>query len=130
MTVTLGRSYVGLPAGTVVSLPAETEAALIAQNLATNGGTLTAGAQTRAETAIFAIPMFALTAVIAAGASTVVVSDAAITANSKAFAIVAQAAADGTLTQIVRASCAAGAVTITGNAAATANTVVSILISN
>lgn len=127
MTVTLNRSYQGLPAGTVTEFSAELEAALIAQGLASNGGTLTAGALSNTANGLKVVG-FAGTAVIAAAASSVVISNPAITANSKAFAQVAQAAADATLTSVLRVSCAAGAVTITGNAAATAATEVSYLI--
>jgi hypothetical protein len=128
--VTLLRSYNGLAAGAVAEFPAELEAALVAQKLATSGGTPTAGAQTRTEPPIAGMQGWAFSAFIAAGASSVVVSNANITANSKAVAVVAQAAADATLTQVLRCTCAAGTVTVTGNANATAATEVAVIVFN
>lgn len=129
MTVTLNRAYNGLPAGTVAEFSSELEAALIAQGLALNGGTPSTGAQTRTESPVTAVSLSG-TAFIAVGAASVVISNANITANSKAVAVVAQAAADATLTNILRVSCAAGAVTITGNANATAATEVAYVVFN
>ena len=83
MTVTLSRPYGQLASGAVVSLNASTEAALIAQGIATNGGTLTTGAFTTNE--------FAGRASIAAGASSVVINHPSVTANSVVTAVVAQA---------------------------------------
>lgn len=61
---------------------------------------------------------------IAAGASTVTVTNTFATTSVTVFAIISQATADATLTQIVRMAPAAGSFTLYGNAAATANVVV------
>lgn len=118
MTVSLNRSYAGVPAGQVVSFTSELEAALIAQNLAT--------ASTRASTSPGAQTQNALqgTAAIAAGASSVVITNALVDANSHVTAKVAQASADGTLLRVERVLCAAGSFTIYGTANATATTLI------
>ena len=68
---------------------------------------------------------------IAAGASSVVVTNSFCTSNSAVFAVINQGTADATLTQIIRTASGAGSLTIYGNANATANTSVSyIIISN
>lgn len=67
---------------------------------------------------------------IAAAASSVVVTNTNCTANTTIIAIISQATADATLTQIVRVAPAAGSFTIYGNAAATANTVIDYLMIN
>lgn len=61
---------------------------------------------------------------IAIGASSVVITNSQVTAASIVEAHVQQAAADATLTQVLRTSSAAGSFTIYGNANATAATVV------
>src|SRR5439155_15020126 len=61
---------------------------------------------------------------IAAGASSVVVTNRNVNAASTVLAVISQAGADGTLTQILRVTPGAGSFTITGNANATAATVV------
>lgn len=117
MTVALTFSYGGYPAGTVVELPASTEAALIAQGRATaSAAVVTAGAQSSNE--------FYGTAAVAAGTSSVVVTNPWVTASSKVFACVAQAAADATALRVERIVCAAGLFTIYVTANATAITVV------
>lgn len=118
MAVTLLRAYNGSPAGTVVEMTAELEAALIAQGLASSTAvtSLTTGAQTS--------NLYAGTLAIAAGASSVVLTNPLITANSKVWACVAQAAADGTLLRVERVVCAAGSATIYGTANATATTLI------
>lgn len=66
---------------------------------------------------------------IAAGANSVTVTtNLGITAAGTVFAIINQATADATLTQIVRVVPAAGSFTIYGNANATANTVVDFVV--
>jgi hypothetical protein len=111
--VLLGRSYAGYAAGTIVQLPTNVEAALIAQGLATtSAGPVTPGAVTTSASQG--------RVGIAAGQSSVVVTNASITAESKVFAAVAQAAADGTLLRVERILCAAGSFTIYGTANATA----------
>lgn len=112
-TVLLGKSYKGYAQGTVVQLATQEETALIAQGIATNtAAPVTPGAvTTTASTGRI---------VIAAGAGSVVLTNPMIDANSKIFASINQAAADGTLTSIQRVVPAAGSVTFFGNAAATA----------
>lgn len=116
MTVTLNRAYGGYPAGQVTQLRSSTEDALIAGGLATNGGTITPGAVTTTE--------MQGRVSIAAGASSLVVTNANIMAESKVFAVVAQAAADGTLLRVERILCADGSFTIYGTANATAATLI------
>ena len=117
MTVLLNRSYGQLASGNIVRLPASTEAALIAQGLATNSaGPATVGAYATNESAG--------SCAIAAGSSSVVVTCPLVTASSKVFAVVAQAAADGTLLRVERVLTAAGSFTIYGTAAATATTLI------
>lgn len=115
--VLLSRPYAGYAAGTIVQLSTNEEAALIAQGLATSSaGPVTSGAVTTTKTAgrvTFAI-----------GAASLVVTNPNVDANSKIFAVVNQAAADGTLLRVERIVPAAGSFTIFGTAAATAATVV------
>lgn len=116
--VTLGRSYKGYAAGTVVQLATQEETALIAQGLATaaGAGPVTSGAVSTSATAgRVGIP---------AGSSSVVVTHPQVDANSKIFAVVNQAAADGTLLRVERIVPAAGSFTIYGTANATAITYV------
>ena len=111
--ILLGRSYAGHAAGTIVQLPTNVETALIAQGLATtSAGPVTPGAVTTTASQG--------RVGIAAGQSSVVVTNPNITAESKVFAVVAQAAADGTLLRVERVLCAAGSFTIYGTANATA----------
>lgn len=116
MTVLLNRAYAGYASGAVVTLDAKTEAALVAQGLATVSAV--ASTTTGAATA----NVMSGTCAIAAGASSVVITNANITANSTVVAVVAQAAADATLLRVERIVCAAGSVTIYGTANATATT--------
>jgi hypothetical protein len=114
MTIALSRNYAGMAAGAVVKLSTALEASLIAQGFAAaSAAALTAGAQT--------MNVNSGTAVIAAGASSVVVTNNLVDANSKIVAVVAQAAADGTLLRVERVLPAAGSFTIYGTANATAN---------
>lgn len=115
--ILLSRGYSGYLAGTIVELPADTESALIAQGLAvTSSGPATSGAVTTNYSTG--------SVTVAIGASSIVVTNPNCTANSKAFAVVAQAAADGTLLRVERIVCAAGLFTIYGTANATAATVI------
>lgn len=117
MTVSLNRAYGAYPSGAIVALPLTTETAMIAQGIAANSAaTPTTGAQSSNE--------FAGRCAIAAGASSVVVTNPFVNANSKIFAVVAQAAADGTLLRVERTVAAAGSFTIYGTANATATTVI------
>lgn len=129
MTVLLNRSYNGFTTGSVVEFPSELESALVAQGLAsTSAAAVTPGAQSRTDGTNTLIPVLVGTGAIAAASATLVISSPNITANSKGFAQISQAAADGTATSIVRVSAAAGALTITANAAATAATEVSFVV--
>lgn len=115
--VLLSRSYAGYAAGTIVQLSTNEEAALIAQGLATtNAGPVTTGAVSTTKSAG--------RVAIAAGASSVVVTNPNVDANSKVFAVINQAAADGTLLRVERVVPAAGSFTIFGTANATATTVI------
>jgi hypothetical protein len=117
MTVQLLRPYQGLAAGAIVTLPPSTEEALISQRLAlTSAATITAGNATNQNRRG--------RAAIAAGQSSVVITNAGVNPASNIEATVSQAAADATLTSVVRVVPAAGSFTIHGNANATAATVV------
>lgn len=118
MTVLLNRPYAGANAGTIMSFSTELEAALIAQNLAT--------ASTRALTTTGAQTSGVLAGTVACpiGASSVVVTNPLVDANSHVTAKVAQASADGTLLRVERVLCAAGSFTIYGTANATAITLI------
>lgn len=117
--ITLNRPYMGYLSGTVVQLPTSTEQALIAQGLAsTSAGPVTSGPVTVAATVQQGRVVFA------AAAASLVVTHAGVTAESKVSAVVAQAAADGTLLRIERIVCANGSFTLYGTAAATAATTV------
>lgn len=65
---------------------------------------------------------------IAAGSNNVVVTNSLVLATSTVFAVINQASADATLTQVVRVVPAAGSFTIYGNANATAATVIDYLV--
>ena len=116
--ILLSRPYQGYLAGTVVQLPTSTEAALVAQGYATvsagpvTTGNVNAGNMNQGRVAA------------AAAASSIVVTNSNVTAESKVFAVVAQAAADGTALRVERIVCAAGSFTIYLTAAATATTTV------
>lgn len=119
MTVQLSSSigYGAYAAGSIVTLPKSTEDALVAQGRATvSVAAPTTGAQSSNE--------FAGRAAIAAGSSSVVVTNPFVNINSKIYAVVAQAAADGTLLRVERIVPAAGSFTIYGTANATATTVI------
>lgn len=118
MSVTLIRAYGGSAAGQTLELTQELEAALIAQGLAVaaTANTSSSGAQTQNT--------FTGMATIPIGSSSVVVTNSLVTANSVVFAVVSQAAADGTLLRVERVLPAAGQFTIYGTANATDATVV------
>lgn len=118
MAITLARSYAGVPAGNTVQLPAELEASLIAQGY---GAT---AARTAITTGAQAQNTMSGTAAVAAGASSVVVTNALVDANTQINARVAQASADGTLLRVERVVAAAGSFTIYGTANATATTLI------
>lgn len=119
MTVLLSsqRGYGAFAAGTIVTLPASTESALVAQNLATVSTAVpTTGAVTSNE--------FQGRVAFAAAASSLVVTNPNVNISSKVTARINQASADSTMTSIARVVPAAGSFTIYANAAATATTVV------
>lgn len=118
MSVTLLRAYGGSAVGQTLELSQELEAALVAQGIAVaaTANTSSSGAQTQNTwTGMATIPI---------GASSVVITNSLVNANSVVMAVVSQAAADGTLLRVERVVCAAGSFTIYGTAAATAATVV------
>lgn len=115
--ILLSRSYMGYLAGTIIQLGTQEEAALIAQGLATNStGPVTPGAVTTTKT-------FGRVGIAASSAS-VVVTCPSVTAESKVFAVVAQAAADVSFLRVERVLCAVGSFTIYGTANATAAVVI------
>jgi len=111
--ILLGKSYGGYATGTIVQLTTTLEAALVAQGLATvSAGPVTPGAVSTDQN---------LGRVgIAAAGSSVVVTNAKFTTESKFAAYLSNAAADGTALYITRITAANGSVTFTLNAAATA----------
>lgn len=121
--ILLNRAYLGYAAGAIVQLPTNVESALIAQGIAvTSAGPVTTGAVTTTASQG--------RAAIAAGSSSVVVTNANVTAESRIYAVVAQAAADGTLLRVERILPAAGSFTIYGTANATATTTIDWIILN
>lgn len=119
MAINLNRGYRGLIGGTVVGLSTNVEANLIAAGYASANASkanITAGN--------ISYDGIQGTVVIGAGTSSVTITNPNIDANTKVFATIAQAAADGTLTSLPRIVPAAGSVTIYGNANATAAVIV------
>ena len=111
--ILLSKSVMGYAAGTTNQMTTNQEAALIAQGVATaSAGPVTPGAVT--TTAIQG------RVGIAAAGTSVVISNPSFTTESKVFAMLSNAAADGTAFGIARITPAAGTVTITLLAAATA----------
>lgn len=119
MTVLLNRAYQGRVSGAVASFGKNAEDSLIASSMATasTDASLTTGAYTQNTSQG--------KAAIAAGASSVVITNSKVDIGTKIFAVVDQAAADGTLLRVERVAAAAGSFTIYGTAAATATTVIS-----
>jgi len=111
--ILLSRNYRGYLAGTIVQLQTSMEAALIAQGMATtSAGPVTPGAVSTD------LSMGRLG--IAAAGTSVVLTNPNITTESKVVGWLSNAAADGTALYITRITPAAGSVTFTLNAAATA----------
>ena len=111
--ILLSKSYAGYASGTIVQLSTSEEAALIAQGFAsTSAGPVTAGAVTTTKN-------FGRVGIAAAGTS-VVITNPSFDLQSKFMAVLSNAAADGTAFGIARITPAAGSVTITLLAAATA----------
>ena len=106
MSVTLLRPYNGSAAGQTAEFSQELEAALIAQGIAVaaTANTSSSGAVTQnTYSGLVTVPI---------GSSSVVVTNNLVNANSVVFAVVAQAAADGTLLRVERVVPAAGSFTI------------------
>jgi hypothetical protein len=118
MAVLLNKGYAGYLTGTVVNLPTSIEQALVAQGLAS--ASAVASTTTGAVTANLPSGICA----IAAGASSVVITNNLVDASTPVHAVVSQAAADGTLLRVERVVSAAGSFTIFGTANATATTLI------
>jgi hypothetical protein len=111
--ILLNRSYGGYAANTIVQLPTNVEAALIASGQGSNSaGPVTPGAVSTTQ------PMGRVG--IAAAGTSVVVTNSSFTTETKFAAYLSNAAADGTALYITRITPANGSVTFTLNAAATA----------
>lgn len=115
--VTLLRAYGGYPAGRVVELPKSVEDSLVASG----GASVSAGPPT---VGAVSTTMPSGSVAIAAGQSSVVITNPNITAQSVVWASISQAAADGTLLRVERIVPADGSVTIYGTANATATTII------
>jgi hypothetical protein len=118
MAVLLSKGYAGYASGTVVNLATNVEAALVAQSLATTSAV--ASTTTGAVTANVPWGICA----VAAGSSSIVITNALVDASSHVVAYVSQATADGTLLRVERVVAAAGSFTIYGTANATATTLI------
>ena len=118
MAVLLNRAYAGYASGTVVNLQSNIETALVAQGLAATSAV--ASTSTGAVTANLSSGI----AAIAAGSSSVVITNNLVDASTKIIAYVSQAAADVTLLRVERIVAAAGSFTIFGTANATATTLI------
>ena len=121
MTVTLNKTYAGYASGTTIQVPTNVENAIVAQGYGTVASTSAAAAP---STGAVTTTMTAGRVAIAAGSSSVVVTCPSIDVNSKVWACVNQASADGTLLRVERVVPNAGYVTIYGTANATATTVI------
>jgi hypothetical protein len=123
MAVALNQPYAGYASGTVRQFRTSTETALVAAGLASSSAAaLTTGAYTTTE------PQGRVSFTI--GTASVVITNPNVTSESKIFAVVAQAAADGTLLRVERIVPANGSFTIYGTANATAATLVDWVILN
>lgn len=111
--ILLNRAYAGYLAGTIVQLPTSEETSMISQGFGSNSaGPVTPGA-------VSTIKTMGRCGIAAAGTS-VVVTNPQFTAESKFVAFLSNAAADTTALSVTRITPAAGSVTFTLNAAATA----------
>jgi glutamate 5-kinase len=118
MTVLLSRAYAGYTSGQTVQVPTVTENAIVSNGYGTVAATTAAAAVT---TGALTTSLNSGRVTIAAGASSVVVTNSQVDVNSKIYAVVNQAAADTTLLRVERIVPAAGSFTIYGTANATAN---------
>jgi len=121
MTVLLSRPYAGAVSGSTIQVATNVETALIAQGVGTLASSSASAAPT---TGAVTSSLSAGRVAIAAGASSVVVTNALVDVNSKVFAVINQAAADTTLLRVERIVPSAGSFTIYGTANATATTVI------
>jgi hypothetical protein len=111
--ILLTRSYGGYATGTIVQFQTAVEKSLVAQGFGTSStGPVTPGAVTTSQVAG--------RVGIAAGANSVVVTNASLTTESKFVAYLSNAAADATATAVALITPGAGSVTFTTNANATA----------
>ena len=112
--ILLIRPYDAYLAGTVVQLPTQLEASLVGQGIASfSAGPVTPGAVNAGGQSGGRIG-------IAAGGTSVVVASSLATNESKLYAFLSNAVADGTAVAITRITPAVGSFTINLNAAATA----------
>jgi len=126
MAVTLLQPYQGYAAGQVVDFSKELEDALVAQRLATAGGTPTAGALSTVATPVPNQLILRGIATIAVGASSVAITIPGVTAQSAVFASLQFT--DATATFIRACVPTANTVTINVNANATAATKIAYLV--
>jgi hypothetical protein len=117
MTVLLARPYGGYTAGQTIQVPTSIENAIIANNI---GSVVATTASAAVTTGALSTSLPAGRCTIAAASSSVVVTNPLVDVNSKIFAVINQAAADGTLLRVERIVPAAGSFTIYGTANATA----------
>jgi hypothetical protein len=118
MTVLLARSYANYSAGQTIQVPTTLENSLVTNGVGTVASTAAAAAVT---TGALSTNLPAGRVTIAAGSSSVVVTNPLVDVNSKIFAVINQVAADGTLLRVERLVPGAGSFTIYGTANATAN---------
>lgn len=122
--ILLNRAYDGYAAGTIVQFTTQLEATLIASGSASaSAGPVTPGA-------VAPISAIAGRAGIAAAGTSVVITSPLVTAESKIFAYLSNAAADTSALYITRITPAAGSFTLALNAAATAAVAVDWVILN
>lgn len=123
MAVLLNRPYFGYLQGTVVELPASTEAALIGNGFASaTAAAITPGPVTA--------NVMRGTCALAAAAASIVITNSLVDATSIVVAYISQTTADATATSVVRVVPGAGLFTIFVNAAATAATQVDWVVMN
>jgi len=117
MTVLLNRTTAGLAAGTIQQFSTNLESALVAQGAASvSAGAITSGAQTN--------NLLSGRAAVATGASSVVITNSRVDANTIINAVISQTTADSTALTVTRVMPAAGSFTIFVTANTTAATVV------
>jgi len=111
--ILLSKSYGGYPVGTIAQFQSTVEASLVAQGFGTKStGPVTPGNVTTTQVAG--------RAGIAGGANAVTISNTGFTTESKFIAYLSNAAVDATATGVVLITPAAGSVTFTTNANASA----------